>query len=50
VFPNLAGREAHVEGGGGDIFRDVERMDAILAYSAQVYRVDVLMGKEVFAT
>ncbi|WP_207950651.1 hypothetical protein [Marinobacter sp. JSM 1782161] len=49
VFPDLAGRQAHVDGGGGDIFRDVERMNAILAYPAQVYRVDVLLGKEVFA-
>ncbi|WP_133490415.1 MULTISPECIES: putative quinol monooxygenase [Alcanivorax] len=49
VFPNLAGRRAHVEGGGGDIFRDVERMNAILAYPAHVHRLDVLMGKEVFA-
>lgn len=50
VFPNLAGRQAHVEGGGGNIFRDVDRMNAILAYPAHVYRVDVLMGKEVFAS
>lgn len=49
VFPDLAGRQAHVEGGGGDIFRDVKRMNAILAYPAQVYRMDVLLGKEVFA-
>jgi hypothetical protein len=49
VFPNLAGRQAHVDAGGGDIFRDVARMNAILAHPAQVYRVDVLMGKEVFA-
>tara|TARA_R110001599_G_scaffold283932_3_gene485928 strand:- start:22 stop:444 length:423 start_codon:yes stop_codon:yes gene_type:complete len=49
AFPNLAGRQAHVEGGGGKIFRDVERMNAILAYPAHVYRVDVLMSKEVFA-
>jgi hypothetical protein len=47
--PDLAGRQAHVEGGGGDVFRDVERMNAILAYPAQVYRVDVLMGKELIA-
>ncbi|WP_198588668.1 putative quinol monooxygenase [Alloalcanivorax mobilis] len=49
VFPNLAGRQAHVEGGGGDIFRDVERMNAILACPAHVHRLDVLMGKEQFA-
>ncbi|MCU5782842.1 hypothetical protein MA04_02142 [Alcanivorax balearicus MACL04] len=49
VFPDLAGRQAHVEGGGGDIFRDVERMNALLAYPAHVHRLDVLMSKEVFA-
>lgn len=49
AFPNLAGRQAHVEGGGGEIFRDVERMNAILAYPALVYRLDVLMSKDVFA-
>lgn len=49
AFPNLAGRQAHVEGGGGRIFRDVERMNAILAYPAHVYRLDVLMSKEEFA-
>ena len=49
VFPGLAGRQAHVEGGGGDIFRDVERMNALLAYPAHVHRLDVLMSKEVFA-
>lgn len=49
AFPNLAGRQAHVEGGGGEIFRDEERMNAILAYPAHVYRLDVLMSKDVFA-
>jgi hypothetical protein len=49
VFPNLAGRRAHVEGRGGDIFRDTKRMNSILAYPAQVYKLDVLMGKEVIA-
>lgn len=49
AFPNLAGRQAHVDGGGGDIFRDVERMNTVLAYPAQVYRADVLMSKDVFA-
>lgn len=49
VFPNIAGRQAHVEGGGGDIFRDVQRMNKLLAYPAHVYKVDVLMSKEVFA-
>jgi len=48
VFPNLAGRRAHVEGGGGDIFRDIERMNALLASPAHVYKLDVLMSKQVF--
>ncbi|MGI5229043.1 putative quinol monooxygenase [Actinoallomurus sp. CA-142502] len=48
VFPNLAGLQAHVEGGGGDIFRDVERMNDILAVPAHVQKVDVLMSKQVF--
>jgi len=49
AFPNLAGRHAHVEGGGGDIFRDVPRMNAILAEAAKVHRVDVLMSKDYFS-
>ncbi len=48
VFPDLAGRQAHVDGGGGDIFRDIERMNDILASPAHVYKVDVLMSKQVF--
>jgi hypothetical protein len=48
VFPSLAGRQAHVDGGGGDIFRDVERMNDILAVPAHVQKVDVLMSKQVF--
>lgn len=49
AFPHLAGRQAHVEGGGGDIFRDRERMNAILADAAKVHRVDVLMSKDSFS-
>lgn len=49
AFPDLAGRQAHVDGGGGDIFRDVERMNAILAQPAHVFRVDILMSKQTFA-
>ena len=49
VFPDRAGRQANVEGGGGDIFRDLQRMNANLARPAHVHRLDVLMGKEVFA-
>ncbi|TAJ72883.1 MAG: hypothetical protein EPO51_07035 [Phenylobacterium sp.] len=49
VFPNIAGRDAHVAGGGGDIFRDVERMNRLLAQPAHVRKVDVLFSKQVFA-
>lgn len=49
AFPNIAGRDAHVAGGGGDIFRDVERMNSILARPAQVRRVDILLAKRIFA-
>lgn len=45
AFPNIAGRNAHVEGGGGDIFRDNARMNAILARPAHVHRLDVLLNK-----
>ncbi len=45
AFPDIAGRNAHVAGGGGDIFRDNARMNEILAYPAHVYRVDVLLNK-----
>jgi len=49
AFPDLAGRQAHVEGGGGDIFRDLARMNTILADAATVHRVDVLMSKDHFS-
>lgn len=49
AFPDSAGRQAHVEGRGGDIFRDVARMNAILADAATVHRVDVLMSKDHFS-
>ena len=48
VFPDSDGRQAHVDGGGGDIFRDVERMNCILASPAHVQKVDVLLSKQVF--
>lgn len=48
TFPDIAGRQAHVDGGVGDIFRDVERMNAILAQPAHVQKVDVLLSKQVF--
>ena len=49
AFPNIAGRDAHVAGRGGDIFRDAERMNAILARPAHVQKVDILFEKTVFA-
>lgn len=49
TFPSLAGRDAHVAGGGGDIFRDLARMNRILAHPAHVQKVDVLLCKPVFA-
>jgi hypothetical protein len=49
AFPDLAGRQAHVDGGGGDIFRDTKRLNAILADAAKVHRVDVLMSKDQFS-
>jgi hypothetical protein len=49
AFPNIAGRDTHVAGGGGDIFRDNPRMNDILASPAHVYRVDVLFSKKTFA-
>jgi quinol monooxygenase YgiN len=49
AFPDIAGRQAHVDGAGGDIFRDVERMNALLAKPAHVQKVDVLLSKLVFA-
>ncbi len=48
TFPDIAGREAHVAGGGGDIFRDVARMNRLLARPAHVQKVDVLLSKQVF--
>ena len=48
TFPSIAGRQAHVDGGGGDIFRDLERMNAILAAPAHVRKMDVLLSKQVF--
>jgi hypothetical protein len=49
AFPNPAGRQAHVDGGGGDIFRDVQRMNDIRAKAAHVQKVDVLLCKKAFA-
>lgn len=49
AFPDIAGRDAHVAGKGGDIFRDVERMNELLVCPAHVQKVDVLLCKAVFA-
>ena len=49
AFPDIAGRDAHVAGGGGDIFRDNARMNDLLASPAHVYRVDILFSKKMFA-
>ena len=49
AFPDIAGRDAHVAGAGGDIFRNLERMNLILARPAHVQKVDVLLCKAVFA-
>lgn len=48
VFPSVEGRRAHVNGGGGDIFRDLERLNDILVSPAHVFKLDVLMSKQVF--
>ena len=50
AFPNIAGRDAHVAGGGGDIFRSIERMNDILERPAHVQKVDVLFNKQVFSS
>ena len=44
-----AGSQAHIDGGGGHIFRDVARMNDILAKPAHVQKVDILLCKKVFA-
>lgn len=49
AFPDIAGRNAHVAGAGGDIFRDVERMNAILSKPAHAQKVDILFSKKLFA-
>ena len=49
AFPDIAGRDAHIAGGGGEIFRDVERMNSILSKPAHVQKVDILLSKKLFA-
>ncbi len=50
AFPNIAGRDAHVAGGGGDILRNVHWMNELLAQPAEVEKVDILLSKPIFAT
>ena len=45
AFPDIAGRDAHVAGGGGDVFRDHARMNDLLVRPAHVFRLDVLLNK-----
>ncbi|MBO1756731.1 putative quinol monooxygenase [Allobranchiibius sp. CTAmp26] len=49
AFPDIAGRNAHVAGGGGEIFRDLERMNDHLVQPAHVAKLDILMSKRTFA-
>lgn len=49
AFPDLAGRQAHINGLGGDIFRDLDRMNDLLIQPAHVAKLDILMSKRVFA-
>lgn len=49
MFANIAGRDIHTKGEGGNIFRDLDRMNDILAYPAHLYRLDVLLSKKSFA-
>jgi hypothetical protein len=49
MFANIEGRDTHTRGGGGVIFRDVERLYDLLAYPAHIYRLDVLLSKKSFA-
>lgn len=49
MFGNIAGRDIHTRGDGGTIFRDLDRMNDILAYPAHLYRLDVLYSKKSFA-
>jgi hypothetical protein len=49
MFANIAGRDIHTRGGGGDIFRDLDQLNDILAYPAHIYRLDVLLSKKSFA-
>ena len=49
AFPDIAGRDAHVAGRGGDIFRDIARMTHLLAKPAHVQKVDILLDKKLFA-
>jgi quinol monooxygenase YgiN len=45
AFPDVAGRNAHNDGPGGHNFRRFELLHDMLAYPAQIQRLDVLHGK-----
>jgi quinol monooxygenase YgiN len=45
AFPDVAGRNAHNEGPGGQNFGRFELLHDMLAYPAQIQRLDVLHGK-----
>ena len=49
AFPDISGRDAHIAGGGGDIFRDIARMNHLLARPAHVQKADIQFSKLVFA-
>ena len=49
AFPDIAGRNAHIAGRGGDIFRDSARMNRILAKPAHIQKVDILLSKKLLA-
>lgn len=48
TFPDIAGRNTHITGGGGAILRDLERMNHLLVRPAHVHKVDVLLKKQTF--
>src|ERR1700722_8195880 len=45
AFPDIAARNAHDVGPGGQNFLRSAELEEMLAYSAHVYRLDVMFGK-----
>lgn len=45
AFPDKAARDAHDVGPGGRNFLRVAELEEMLAYPAQLYRLDVMFGK-----